>query len=511
MKHRKPCHFWLPVIVLSTSLTACSGGISDDDGIVSGPSANGGTSSPAPESISAPPDTTAPEQPPIGDEQTAFFFSYDESTSTAARDLSLFAIDNGFRPSPALGRAFEFLNAESFTAFDPLPVGPFSLSMGMLSTSPSDLPTNLSTTESIFALGVNLTGPTQTLEQRRNVVLTLLVDVSGSMDSAYASETRNDISSLLDVTRFGLSRLPDSLKAGDVVNLVTFSTQATVLLEAQSSQSALYIDTVNSLATEGSTNINAGMLLAYEVANRTYDPQKANRVLILTDAFVNTGEVDPDVIAQQTVINGLEGIHFSGVGVGSRFNDAVLDILTDAGRGSYSAMITPNDAQRLFTDGFSRFIEPAVSDVRFRLSYPQQLNQFQSAAEEISVNAEDIQPVNFSYNSDQFFLELFTGPEDLNAEQNITLDIEYTDDQGQSAQASISMRLDQLFPKGEASIRSAAMVATLANVIANTIDCDSALNSQLYNSPVEDAIYTRYREALGRYCSQPAASLIVTY
>ncbi len=502
MQHFKYQDIWLPaLIIIAGSLTGCANGTSDANS----------SNIPAVGSVSAPPESISPEEPPIDNEQTAFYFSYDESTSTAARDLSLFAIDNGLRPAPTLGRAFEFLNAESFTTFDPQPVGPFSASFGMLATSAADLPTTLSTEESIYALGVNISGPTQTLEERRNVVLTLLVDVSGSMDSPYASETQSDLRSLLDVTRFGLSQLPGSLKSGDVINLVTFSTEATVLLESESHPSALYVDSVISLTTEGSTNINAGLQVAYQVANRTYDPQKANRVLILTDAFVNTGEVNPDVIAQQTLINGLEGIHFSGVGVGSSFNDSVLDILTDTGRGSYSAMITPDDAQRLFRDGFSRFVEPAVRDVRFRLSYPQQLDQFQSAAEQISVNAEDIQPVNFSYNSDQFFLELFTGPEDINADQVITLDIEYTDNEGQPAQASTNLTLAQLYSKGTTSIRSAAMVATLANVIAQNINCDTVLNSQLYTSPMEDAIYTRYREALGRFCAQSEPFNVLTF
>ncbi|ASJ72987.1 vWA domain-containing protein [Granulosicoccus antarcticus] len=498
----------LPALAIAAALAGCSGSSSDDsyntDGSSEGVIGDSPLNDPyspvsLPDDVALPPESG--EEPPIDGEQTSFYFSYDESTSTAARDLSLFAIDNGFRPGPSLGRAFEFLNAESFQPFSSQAVGPFSVSMGMLATTNSDLPTRIDTTESLYALGVNLSGPEQTLEQRRNVVLTVLVDVSGSMESAYASETRTDIRSLLDVARHGLSGLPESLKEGDVVNLVKFSTQAQVLLEADSGQSSAYTNTVNSLATENSTDINEGLKLAYEVANRTYDPQKANRVLLVTDAYVNTGEVDADIIAQQTVINGLEGIYFSGIGVGSNFNDAVLDTLTDTGKGSYSGMITPDDAERLFTEGFMRFIEPAFTDVRFRLSYPQQLDQLQSAAEEISTNADDIQPVNFSYNSDQFFLEIFTGPEDINSDQNITLDIEYTDAQGEAAQVSTSMTLAQLFSQGENSIRAAALVSTLAGVIAEQLDCDAALASMLYTNPIEDLIYARYRDALTDYCA----------
>ena len=514
---------WISYLMIATALflVGCAGSDSDNDLAVSDTTA--GSQQPAigstplndpilPTTVTPPPEPEEPvTEPPIDDETTSFFFSYDESTSTAARDLSLFAIDNGFRPAPQLGRAFEFLNAESFEPFDSQTVGPFSVSMGMLAASNTDLPTSISTQDSLYALGVNLVGPAQTSEQRRNVVLTLLVDVSGSMESPYASETRTDITSLLDVARFGLSQLPQSLKAGDVVNLVKFSTDAEIILEADNAQGSVYTNAVNGLVTENSTNINTGLNLAYEVANRTYDPQKANRVLIITDAFVNTGEVDPDIIAQQTVINELEGIYFSGIGVGSSFNDSILNTLTDVGKGSYSGMITPNDGERIFTEGFMQFVEPALTDVRFQLSYPQQLNQFQSAAEEISVNAEDIQPVNFSYNSDQYFLEIFTGPEDINTNQNVTLNIVYTDPQGQQSTASLSVSLDQLFSQGEQSIRSAAMVSTLANVIAESVSCDEATNSLLYINAIDDTVYSHYRDALTDYCAQTQPYNFVTY
>ena len=96
-------------------------------------------------------------------------------------------------------------------------------------------------------------------------------------------------------------------------------------------------------------------------------------------------------------------------------------------------MITPTDAERLFTSGFTRFIEPAARDVRFRLTFPQALDQLQSSSEEISESADEVRPTNFAYGSEQFFLELFTGPEALDGDERITLDVTYTDEAGESA------------------------------------------------------------------------------
>jgi len=470
---------------------------------------NGGVNaSPAPAGDSASSSDTSqlPEVPEVVDpeidsEETSFFFSYDESSSTASRDLALSALDNGRKPDPALGRAYEFLNAEQLVTSSSESVGPFNVSMGLLQSLNDDIPTSTETTDSIYGLGVSIVGPTQTMQSRRNVVLTVLLDISGSMDSSYADETSNDITSLLDVAKLGLIEMQQSLKAGDVINLVTFATQADVLLEAHSPTSNSLTNTIQGIVTTGSTDIENGVDLAYQVANRTYDANKANRVVIITDAYVNTGELDPNEIARHTTINGLEGIHFSGVGVGAFFNDSVLNTLTDVGKGSYSAMITPEDAQRIFTRGFDRFLNPAVRDVRFQLTYPQEMDQLQSFAEEISTVAAEVQTINFSFNSSQYFLELFSGPSQLSTDGELRLDITYEDDNGQAQSAFLSKGVNAILGQDADEIRAATAVVTLAELINGNLTCDNVLSSQLYNQPVQHDVYVRYIQHIDRFCS----------
>jgi len=328
-----------------------------------------------------------------------------------------------------------------------------------------------------------------------------LLDVSGSMDSNYADETAGDVNSLLDVAKLGILSMQESLKSGDVVNLVTFATNANVVVESHIPEANSLAPFVEPIFTSGSTDVNNGLNLAYEVANRTFDASKANRVVIITDAFVNTGEIDPNVIARQTVINGLEGIYFSGVGVGAFFNDVVLNTLTDVGKGSYSAMITPADANRIFTDGFFRFLSPAVRDVRFQLTYPQELDQLMSFAEEISTEAQDVQTINFSFNSSQFFLELFSGPETLSTDTELRLDITYREEDGEPQSVSLARSVDTLLMEGATEIKAAAAVTTLAELINGGLDCNTVLSSNLYNSPVEHEVYRRYRQLIDRFCS----------
>ena len=499
----------LPIAAATLLLNACGGGASSSPdtstnatrGTIPSNSQSSSTADASGNQTSVPPAEQITEEPEVSAEATSFFFSYDESGSTASRDLALTSLANGRKPDPALGRPYEFLNAEALNGFAAISVGPFDVSMGMLRSQDGDIPSSVTTDGSVYGLGVHIKGPTRTLNERRNVVLTVLLDISGSMDASYANETINSATTLLDVAKIGLRSMQQSLKQGDIVNIITFATNADVVLEGHSPTPNSLDSLIDNFATTGSTDIGNGIDLAYQVANRNFDADKANRLILITDANVNTGEIDPDEIARPTTINELEGIYFSGVGVGAFFNDRVLNTVTDAGKGSYSAMITPADARRIFTDGFFRFLNPAASDVKFQLTYPQEMDQLQSFAEEISTEASEVNTINFSYNSSQFFLELFSGPDTLSPDGELRLDITYEQSDGQEQSATISKTVDALQEQGTAEIKAAAAVATLAQLINGSLTCETVLSSRLYNNPVQNEVYQSYKRHVENFCS----------
>lgn len=512
-------------IALSLVLSACGGGGSNSTaptgGTTTGATTNTGNTAGTSSGINQmvitgqgtsvlnpPADEEGPIDPGTVD-GNFFFFSYDDSGSTASKDLAVFSINNGTIPSASLGRSYEYLSAEEFSHFDETNLGPFDVSMGLHAFEQNGIPLDQTTLSklseegsgAVYAFGVNLTGPVMTKAERPNVVLTLLIDISGSMDSSYASETRSDIRSLLDVTKYALSALPESLKEGDEINMVTFNNAASIRLESDTFDEDVYQNVVESLRVDGSTNLDAGIEIAYEVANRQYKPEKSNRVVIITDAYANTGVVDPAVISQNTTINNAEGIYFAGVGVGSGFNDAFLNELTDIGKGVYSAMITPEDGRRIFTQGFSRFIDHAVSDVRFRLEFPNGFSHLLSAAEEVSSVAEDVQTINFSFNDSQFFFELFSTPDSWSSDDEFILEVSYVDSEGERVSHELTETVDTLLGAEKSQIYAAAAVSVLARLVSGAIGCTDVTGSALYSLNVDDAIFDTYKGLIDQYCS----------
>lgn len=444
-----------------------------------------------------------PQEPAIDASATSFFFSYDESASTASRDLTFKALESGTLPNANWGRPYEFLNAEELDHFDLTVADPINVSMGLYAANADEIPVGIDFEGSLYALGINVTGPVMNQSDRDNVVLTLLVDISGSMGLPYASLTGSEeIYSLLDVAKHGLLRLESQLKEGDIINLVSFESFAATRLSNWSFSAGdnQLREAISALRKNGSTALNAGIEKAYEEAIASFDPEKSNRVIILTDANANVGEVNPTLISQNVMINDAEGIHFSGIGIGANFNDSFLNTLTDLGKGNYSAMITPNDAERIFGKGFMRFLEPAIRDVKFQLTYPQSLNQLYSASEDISQDTEEVSSINFSYNSSQFFLELFNAATFVSPEEVIELTLFYKNEQGENMEVSVSKPISELLQVGEDEIKSAAAVTTLAQLVGRQISCDRVMQSSLYEQDIRTYAFEKYKQGIDDYC-----------
>jgi len=452
--------------------------------------------------------TTEPEQTTETEEavKNFFYFSYDDSASTASHNLAMFGLDNDVLPVSSLGKPYEFLNSESFSHFESEEIPPFTISMGVLKTESESLDGDVTYD---YHFGAHVSGPTVTNDERDNVVLTLLIDVSGSMQSQYSQFIIQDenVKSLLSVVKHGLSQLSDTLKAEDVVNLVTFSTSANTVLEnwQHGDNLSTLLTAIDTLQTIGSTNLNAGVELAYEVAHRTYDQNKANRVVILTDARANKGEVDVNVISENTVINELEGIQFSGIGIGDDFNHTFLNQLTDAGKGSYFSMVTPQDAQRIFSTGLPSLINVAVEDVVFKLTFPESLTRTLSAAEESSTEQSDIQTTNFSYNTSQFFLESFGAEALLADEEKFVLEVEYINkESGKNEIISISQDLGTLMAKGQLEIMEAMFVRGLALLIKGDVTCAQLEHYQTYAQDLESEKIDAYQKRINTFCDLKA-------
>ena len=333
-----------------------------------------------------------------------FYFSYDDSLSTYEVELSKYLIHNGVHPSYSLSNPARFLSYEKFDDSDMENLGLFSVSMSCEKISNK------------YRVGVYVKTDDVGKTERKNSVITIVIDLSISMNE-YLSKVTNEQITRLELVKYGLNKMGTSLKEGDILNLVTFSADSEVIAEGitYNDYTNLFMKSANSLKVKTFTNIKSGLLTGYEVAEKYYDSNKSNRIILITDANLRENNVDSAILSyvktktvmDATTDNPKEGILLSAMGIGENIYDRYIRYLCREGKGSYFRLNSKKDADKNFTERFSALLNVAARDVFFKIEYPIGLTRTEGAAQQIVGNPDTVYRTNFSYNTSQYFFEEF--------------------------------------------------------------------------------------------------------
>lgn len=340
----------------------------------------------------------------------ATFLSNDDSMSLSSAQRVIFAIDQHLPLPPQHVRPHELLNYFSFDTDAVPPDHDFSVH-GEIAPSRRK--------EGLYTLGLAVAGRPVGKEGRRNAALTLVVDRSGSMKE----EGR------MDFLKRGLLRMVRELKDGDVVHVVTFDHRVCNPLRnfvVGRDDLSVLTQTIHAIEPAGRTNLHAGLNLGYQLADASYQATHTNRVVVITDALANTGVTDPSTLAMVSDWYDARRIRLSGVGVGRDFDDALLDRLTEKGRGAYVFLGSAAEVDAVFGDRFSSLVETVANDVHFRLHLPPSLRIEQFHGEESSTSKQEVQAVHFFADTSQLLLadlEAWQGA--VRPQDDIMLEIEY--------------------------------------------------------------------------------------
>ncbi|MCA9710956.1 MAG: hypothetical protein KDK70_34260, partial [Myxococcales bacterium] len=163
-------------------------------------------------------------------------------------------------------------------------------------------------------------------------------------------------------------------------------------------------------------------------ADASYQPTYTNRVIVVTDALANTGVTDARTMSMVSDWYDARRIRLSGIGVGREFNDALLDRLTEQGRGAYVFLGSEAEVDAVFGSHFTSLIETVANDVHFRLHLPPSLRMQAFHGEEASTVKQDVQAVHFFADTSQLMLaDLEPWEGALRPQDDVMLEIEYQD------------------------------------------------------------------------------------
>jgi Ca-activated chloride channel homolog len=290
---------------------------------------------------------TSPFTDTATDRLSTFGLDVDTASYTVARRYLV----DGRLPVPASVRVEEFVNF--FDYGDPTPrQGDFAIKAEGASTPFVQGP-------QYRLLRFNLRGREVRMDNRRPVVLTFVIDVSGSM----AAENR------LGLVKQSLSLLLDQLRPTDRIGLVVFGDTARVLQEPSGDREAVR-RAIELLVPEGSTNTEEGLKVGYEVAGRSFRPSAANRIILCSDGVANVGHAGPQAILGQIGRAARGGIELTtlGFGMGS-YNDHLMEQLADKGDGRYAYIDTLAEAKRVLVEELSGTLLTIAKDAKAQVEF----------------------------------------------------------------------------------------------------------------------------------------------
>jgi Ca-activated chloride channel family protein len=194
-------------------------------------------------------------------------------------------------------------------------------------------------------------------------MLAFVVDVSGSMEG----ENR------LGLVQRSLTLLTRNLDGRDTVGIVVYGSTARVALEptrATESGKRRIIDVLSGLSTEGSTNVEAGLVLGYDLAGRLAGHGVTSRVILCSDGVANTGTTEAEGILRRVAEQAARGVTISTVGFGmGTYNDVLMERLADKGNGNYAYIDTLEAAQRVFVDQLGATLDVIAKDVKVQVAF----------------------------------------------------------------------------------------------------------------------------------------------
>ena len=191
--------------------------------------------------------------------------------------------------------------------------------------------------------------------------LVFLIDTSGSMDS----EDR------LGLVKRAFLMLLEELRPEDTVSIVAYASQDRVVIEGvPASEKTRIMEAITDLEARGSTNGSAGILRAYEIAEKYYVQGGVNRILLATDGDLNVGVTSEGDLVKMVEEKRKSGISLTCMGFGmGNYKDNKMEALADYGNGNCWYIDTIHEARKaLVTEGGGTFITVA-KDVKIQLDF----------------------------------------------------------------------------------------------------------------------------------------------
>ena len=199
--------------------------------------------------------------------------------------------------------------------------------------------------------------------ERGSLTLIATVDVSGSMGWEYATGQTEYVTPG-EVSRNILSAVASELEAADQMAIVTYgSTVNTLLPLTGGDQQVTLQNSIDALSTGGSTNMEGGLVRAYEIARTALGETDEVRVMLFTDVQPNVGATMPSEFEQLVGAGAEDGIGITVLGVGVGLRQELLNAISHLHGGNAFTLFENEDVAELMEDSWPWMVSPIAYDL----------------------------------------------------------------------------------------------------------------------------------------------------
>lgn len=292
-----------------------------------------------------------PDPAAFKDTSTTTVSTFSIDVDTASYTIARAYIENGSLPPANAVRVEEFVNYFDYHYVPPQDDAPFAVH-----TEVGDAPWAAS--HRLVKIGIKAKEIPS--EQRGPSNLVFLIDTSGSMRS----------NNKLPLLKLAMNMLVDQIAAEDRIAIVTYAGAAGVVLESTSGSERDKIrQAINNLSSGGTTNGEAGISAAYNIASLNYLNGGVNRVILCTDGDFNVGQTDPQALVELIRQKAENGIFLTALGFGMHANDVTLEKLADNGDGNYAYIDNMREAKKTLVAEINGTLVTVAKDVKIQVEF----------------------------------------------------------------------------------------------------------------------------------------------
>ncbi|NUO52265.1 MAG: VWA domain-containing protein [Polyangiaceae bacterium] len=305
------------------------------------------------------------------------------------------------------------------------------------------------------------------LTPRRPITLTLVLDTSGSMEGER-----------MDRLKAVVKAMATQLKPGDIVSAVSWNTSNLVLLDGHTvagPNDPTLLGLANGLTSNGGTDLHAGLVAGYDLAAANYGSMRLNRVVLISDGEANTGITDEELIALHSEDADEEGIYMVGIAVGPGGNDALMNVVTDKGRGASLFIDSVAEATAIFTTRFDEVMEVAARSVEVELTLPWYFQMHDFFGEEFSRDPTQVEPQHLAPSDAMVLNQVIRAcdPSVVVGSDKVRVDVRWTTPLGYlDNETSVELTIDQLLAAPSPHLAKGKAIVAYAEALKTGTQAD---------------------------------------